>query len=179
MVDTLNILFIYCLNKETHSLIESNLASGEQWLYRSLAINIVPDVYLDFVEIDLDIDPHVICLKFESFYIKEFCHKLTELYQVSISVSFFCKDLNFSGKYIIKGNMVSSINYSYWYGLYCLNPDKFWETIDSVFEYFNDFESLLNVLVIRNISQQDIQLIYQNYRNFQSMNYLNLAFQKL
>ncbi len=179
MEETENILCINCPNKETRDLLELFLAQGESYLYRSFNIDLKPDVYLDFVEIDFEIDPLVICLKFEGYNVKEFSDKLMELYKVSTNLCYFCKNQNYSGRYNRKGNMISSTVYSYWYGIYTMDTERFWNTIDTTFESFNNIESLVSSLYIGNMDQRDLQQVIQRFQDHKNLTFLNFAFQRM
>ena len=110
----------------------------------------------------------------------QFCNKLSTKYQVNIRLCYLNKELNYSGKYVIHNcNLVCNIQYSYWYGLYLFNYDKFWATVSEIFEYFIDFESLLKGFHLQNLEPRDLQQLHNHFTNFLNMKYLDLAFKKL
>jgi hypothetical protein len=169
-----NVLYINCVSLEKKSYFEELLANGELYLFRSFGFKIQNDIYLDYVEIDLTIDPYVICLKFEnSVQCTEFCNQLVLCFQVNTTLLYYSEFLNISGKYIIHdGKVFYDTYYTYWFGLYIIDYDLFWERLPQEFEKYRTIESLINTLSLHGITLDDYYTIERLYKN-DSINHLS------
>ena len=169
-----NVLYINCITLEKKSYFEELLANGELYLFKSFGIKIQNDVYLDYVEIDLTIDPYVICLKFENgVQCTEFCNQLVMCFQVNIRLLYYSEHLNISGKYIIHdGKVLCDLYYTYWFGLYIIDYDLFWERLPEAFENHRTFETLITRLCLHGITLDDYYTIERLYKN-DSINHLS------
>jgi hypothetical protein len=175
-----NIIIINCVTLERKEYLEDLLANGEIYLYQSFGFDIANDIYLDFVEIDLEVDPLVIYLKFEGENANIFCNELSIKFQVNIILSYFNKESNYSGKYSIRnGIIVCNVNYSYWYGLYLYNTEQFWETVNQLFDHFNSIETLISFNCLQDMDIKDLHQLNNSFVYFQNLKFLNNAFQKL
>ncbi len=182
-MDVENIVYINCVSIENKAYLEELLANSELYLFLSFGLFLDNDIYIDLVEFDMDIDPYVIGIKFENNNPGDtikFCNEISNKFQVNIRYSYLNKELNYAGKYIIHNcNVVCNLGYSYWYGLYLFNYDKFWQTISEVFEYFIDFDSMIKAYHFEDIPQKDLEELHARLTDYLNMKYLNLAFKNL
>lgn len=169
-----NVVYINCITLEKKDYFEQLLSVSFEFLFQSFGLPLRNDVPINFVDIDLTIDPYVICLKFENgVQCTEFCNELVLRFEVNIRLLYYSEFLNISGKYIIhNGQVVCDLHYTYWFGLYVIDYDLFWERLPGAFENHRTFESLITKLGLHGITLDDYYTIEKLYKN-DSINHLS------
>jgi len=91
------------------------------------------DVYIEYIHIDIDIDPLIIKLEFTTYESAplRFCKSISFHYNLDIHLIYFNEKNNYSGRFCIDSNrLIKDEIYSYYQGIYIHDRDRFWNEIE-------------------------------------------------